>query len=150
MHTARLFVSCLQFGRKTLHKLRKQVLRHLADPMPACSHQHDQQQQQQQLRQPGAAGRQVAMIYGALPPEARRMQAALFNAAAASRPAAQMSVLVASDAVGMGLNLNIRRCVCVCVCRRGDWRRSSLQKLSTFRPQHVASTHAVHHLWRCF
>jgi superfamily II DNA/RNA helicase len=52
---------------------------------------------------------QVGMVYGALPPEARRSQAALFNAAADSQQ--RYSVLTASDAIGMGLNLNIRRLV---------------------------------------
>lgn len=46
------------------------------------------------------------MVYGALPPDARRQQAALFNEASSSH-----NVLVASDAIGMGLNLNIRRVV---------------------------------------
>jgi len=48
----------------------------------------------------------TAIIYGALPPEARRQQARLFN-----DPASDYDVLVASDAVGMGLNLNIRRII---------------------------------------
>ena len=43
------------------------------------------------------------MVYGALPPETRRQQAALFNEAGNS-----FDVMVASDAVGMGLNLNVR------------------------------------------
>lgn len=46
------------------------------------------------------------VIYGALPPEMRRYQAALFN-----DPDSGFDVLVASDAVGMGLNLNIRRII---------------------------------------
>ncbi|KZV47813.1 hypothetical protein F511_40551 [Dorcoceras hygrometricum] len=46
------------------------------------------------------------IIYGALPPETRRQQAALFN-----NQENEFDVLVASDAVGMGLNLNIRRIV---------------------------------------
>jgi ATP-dependent RNA helicase SUPV3L1/SUV3 len=48
---------------------------------------------------------QCAVIYGSLPPETRRQQAQLFNAADTH------SVLVATDAVGMGLNLNIRRII---------------------------------------
>jgi superfamily II DNA/RNA helicase len=44
------------------------------------------------------------VIYGSLPPEARRQQATLFN-----RPGNSYDVLVASDAVGLGLNLNIKR-----------------------------------------
>lgn len=45
-------------------------------------------------------GLKCALIYGALPPETRAMQADLFN-----DPTSGYDVLVASDAVGMGLNL---------------------------------------------
>jgi ATP-dependent RNA helicase SUPV3L1/SUV3 len=48
----------------------------------------------------------VCIIYGSLPPEARRQQAGLFN-----DPASGYDVLVATDAIGMGLNLNIGRVV---------------------------------------
>jgi ATP-dependent RNA helicase SUPV3L1/SUV3 len=63
-------------------------------------------------------------VYGALPPESRRQQAALFNGSGGSSGGGGGAgaegleeqlpggrVLVASDAVGMGLNLNIRRVV---------------------------------------
>ncbi|WOL20289.1 ATP-dependent RNA helicase SUV3L, mitochondrial [Canna indica] len=46
------------------------------------------------------------VVYGALPPETRRLQASLFN-----DQDNEYDILVASDAVGMGLNLNIRRVV---------------------------------------
>lgn len=46
------------------------------------------------------------VIYGALPPETRRLQASLFN-----EQNNEYDILVATDAVGMGLNLNIRRIV---------------------------------------
>lgn len=59
-------------------------------------------------------GRRCAVVYGALPPEARRRQAALFNDAERSGH----DVLVASDAVGLGLNLNIRRVVFHALQRR--------------------------------
>eukprot|EP00775_Hariotina_reticulata_P009430 gene9430-9595_t len=73
------------FGRKALHSLRKNIMT-------------------------TSEGRfQVGMVYGALPPEARRAQAALFNAGADNQQ--RYSVLTASDAIGMGLNLNIRRIV---------------------------------------
>jgi len=45
-------------------------------------------------------GLRCALVYGALPPEARTMQADLFN-----NPNSGYDVIVASDAVGMGLNL---------------------------------------------
>lgn len=46
-------------------------------------------------------GTQVAVLYGALPPEVRRQQAAFFASG-------QAPFLVATDAIGMGLNLPIR------------------------------------------
>lgn len=51
-------------------------------------------------------GQKVCVVYGALPPEMRRLQARLFN-----EPDTEYKILVASDAVGMGLNLNIRRII---------------------------------------
>ena len=45
-------------------------------------------------------GMKVAIVYGALPPDIRAQQAALFN-----DPNSGYDILVASDAVGMGLNL---------------------------------------------
>ncbi|KAJ1892198.1 RNA helicase [Coemansia sp. IMI 209127] len=51
-------------------------------------------------------GMKCAVIYGALPPEARAKQAQLFN-----DPNSDYDVMVASDAVGMGINLNIKRVV---------------------------------------
>ena len=48
----------------------------------------------------------VAVVYGALPPGPRRMQAARFN-----EPRSGVGVLAASDAIGLGLNLRIRRLV---------------------------------------
>lgn len=49
-----------------------------------------------------AAGHPVSVIYGALPPEVRKREAARFADGAAH-------ILVATDAIGMGLNLPIRR-----------------------------------------
>lgn len=51
-------------------------------------------------------GRRCAIVYGALPPEVRVQQAALFN-----EPDNDYDFIVASDAIGMGLNLEIRRVV---------------------------------------
>ena len=45
-------------------------------------------------------GFRCAMVYGALPPETRALQAELFN-----DPDSGYDVIVASDAIGMGLNL---------------------------------------------
>jgi ATP-dependent RNA helicase SUPV3L1/SUV3 len=49
-------------------------------------------------------GLQCAMVYGALPPETRALQAELFN-----DPNSDFDVIVASDAVGMGLNLYVTK-----------------------------------------
>ncbi|KAL9582289.1 MAG: hypothetical protein Q9212_003378 [Teloschistes hypoglaucus] len=51
-------------------------------------------------------GKNVAIVYGNLPPEIRAQQAALFN-----EVNNDYDFLVASDAIGMGLNLSIKRIV---------------------------------------
>ncbi|KAI9010953.1 P-loop containing nucleoside triphosphate hydrolase protein [Phycomyces nitens] len=53
-----------------------------------------------------STGLKCAVVYGALPPETRALQAKSFN-----DPESDINVMVASDAVGMGLNLNIKRVV---------------------------------------
>ncbi len=87
-------------------------------------------------------GLRTCVIYGALPPEMRRLQARLFN----DRDN-EYTVLVASDAVGMGLNLNIRRIIFHTLEKydgeRWDWSmslpmpapRSSLQNLLLARTE---------------
>ena len=52
------------------------------------------------------SGLKCCVIYGGLPPEARKGQAQLF-----SEPDSGFDVLVASDAIGMGLNLSIKRII---------------------------------------
>ena len=52
--------------------------------------------------QVAANGKTVSVIYGALPPEVRKREAARFASG-------ETEVLVATDAIGMGLNLPIRR-----------------------------------------
>lgn len=51
-------------------------------------------------------GRRCAIVYGALPPDVRVQQAALFN-----DPDNDYDFIAASDAIGMGLNLDIRRII---------------------------------------
>ncbi|XP_065173456.1 ATP-dependent RNA helicase SUV3 homolog, mitochondrial isoform X2 [Atheta coriaria] len=53
-----------------------------------------------------ATGREVAVIYGGLPPNTKLAQAAKFNDVDNS-----CKILVATDAIGMGLNLSIRRII---------------------------------------
>lgn len=66
-------------------------------PLPACGLQ----------RRMEVLGRQwCSVVYGALPPETRRLQARLFD-----QEGSGFAVRVASDAAGMGLNLSIRRIV---------------------------------------
>lgn len=95
------------FSRKALHRLRSDIAatpwsrRAAAAPTPAAAGNADHTAR-------AAAPRAVGLVYGGLPPDARRSQAALFNAGA-SGAGGGYEVLVASDAVGMGLNLHIRR-----------------------------------------
>lgn len=51
-------------------------------------------------------GREVAVIYGSLPPGTKLAQAAKFN-----DPAHSCKILVATNAIGMGLNLHIQRII---------------------------------------
>eukprot|EP00596_Hydrurales_sp_CCMP1899_P008950 CAMPEP_0119054606 /NCGR_PEP_ID=MMETSP1177-20130426/75184_1 /TAXON_ID=2985 /ORGANISM="Ochromonas sp, Strain CCMP1899" /LENGTH=370 /DNA_ID=CAMNT_0007034909 /DNA_START=429 /DNA_END=1542 /DNA_ORIENTATION=+ len=51
-------------------------------------------------------GLKCCVIYGGLPPDARKQQAKLF-----STPDSGYDVLIASDAIGMGLNLAIKRII---------------------------------------
>eukprot|EP00035_Acanthoeca_spectabilis_P018514 m.394141 g.394141 ORF g.394141 m.394141 type:complete len:667 (+) comp16766_c0_seq20:3904-5904(+) len=51
-------------------------------------------------------GQKCCIVYGGLPPHARREQARLFN-----DPDSGYDILVATDAIGMGLNLNIGRVI---------------------------------------
>jgi ATP-dependent RNA helicase SUPV3L1/SUV3 len=62
------------FGRKALHKLRKSILKSSSRSSRSRGSDADSSGWQQQQQH------SVGMVYGALPPEARRMQAALFNA----------------------------------------------------------------------
>jgi ATP-dependent RNA helicase SUPV3L1/SUV3 len=73
------------FGRKALHKLRRNILKSSSSSSSSSSDDagDDGIWQQQQ--------HSVGMVYGALPPEARRMQAALFNAGESQQ--AQQSAL---------------------------------------------------------
>ncbi|XP_037946782.1 ATP-dependent RNA helicase SUV3 homolog, mitochondrial [Teleopsis dalmanni] len=57
-------------------------------------------------RQIEARGKEVAVIYGGLPPGTKLAQAAKFN-----DPENSCKVMVATDAIGMGLNLSIRRII---------------------------------------
>ncbi|XP_065210231.1 ATP-dependent RNA helicase SUV3 homolog, mitochondrial [Planococcus citri] len=52
------------------------------------------------------SGKEVAVIYGGLPPNTKLAQAQKFN-----DPESSCNVLVATDAIGMGLNLSIRRVI---------------------------------------
>ena len=47
-----------------------------------------------------------SIIYGALPPETKKLQTQLFN-----EREGNVKFLVATDAIGMGLNLNINRII---------------------------------------
>lgn len=66
-------------------------------------------------------GKKCAIVYGALPPESRAQQAALFN-----DPNNEYDFLAASDAIGMGLNLEIRRVVFEAVTKHDGIKVRSL------------------------
>ncbi|XP_045475671.1 ATP-dependent RNA helicase SUV3 homolog, mitochondrial isoform X1 [Harmonia axyridis] len=53
-----------------------------------------------------ATGKEVAVIYGGLPPNTKLAQASKFN-----DPENACKIMVATDAIGMGLNLSIRRII---------------------------------------
>jgi ATP-dependent RNA helicase SUPV3L1/SUV3 len=53
-----------------------------------------------------ATQQKCSIVYGNLPPEARKTQASSFN-----DPSGEAKILVGTDAIGMGLNLNIGRVV---------------------------------------
>lgn len=53
-----------------------------------------------------STGKEVAVIYGGLPPGTKLAQAAKFN-----DPDNSCKIMVATDAIGMGLNLSIRRII---------------------------------------
>ena len=59
-----------------------------------------------EIQKTGDKSTKVSVIYGNLPPIARKEQARLF-----SDPSSGYNILVATDAVGMGLNLSINRIV---------------------------------------
>lgn len=66
-------------------------------------------------------GKRCAIIYGALPPETRAAQAALFNDSDN-----EYDYLVASNAIGMGLNLKIRRMIFETTARQIEAQRFPL------------------------
>ncbi|KAL1874555.1 RNA helicase [Diaporthe australafricana] len=66
-------------------------------------------------------GKKCAIVYGALPPESRAQQAALFN-----DPDNDYDYLAASDAIGMGLNLEIKRVVFEAVAKHDGTKARQL------------------------
>ncbi|KIY44075.1 hypothetical protein FISHEDRAFT_67765 [Fistulina hepatica ATCC 64428] len=77
-----------------------------------------------------ATNMRCAVVYGALPPETRSSQAALFN-----NPDSGYDVLVGSDAIGMGLNLKIRR---VIFQRLGKWDGIIERSLTVSQTKQIA------------
>ena len=59
-------------------------------------------------------GKEVAVIYGSLPPSTKLAQARRFN-----DPNDPCKILVATDAIGMGLNLSIRRVIFYSITKPG-------------------------------
>jgi hypothetical protein len=79
-------------------------------------------------QQEGQFEKQCSIIYGALPPETKKLQAKLFN-----EENNQMNYLVATDAIGLGLNLNIKRIIFTSVRKFN----SVDQKVGLITPAHL-------------
>ncbi|KZT54320.1 P-loop containing nucleoside triphosphate hydrolase protein, partial [Calocera cornea HHB12733] len=75
-------------------------------------------------------GHSAALAYGALPPEVRNQQARVFN-----DPDSGMSVMVASDAIGLGLNLKIKRII---FHRMTKWDGKQVIELSPSMAKQIA------------
>lgn len=71
-----------------------------------------------------------ALAYGALPPETKAEQARKFN-----DPDNDVSVMVASDAIGMGLNLKIKRVIFAKVTK---WNGTEVVPISTSQLKQIA------------
>ncbi|KZO92331.1 P-loop containing nucleoside triphosphate hydrolase protein, partial [Calocera viscosa TUFC12733] len=75
-------------------------------------------------------GHSAALAYGALPPEVRNQQAKVFN-----DPNSGLSVMVASDAIGLGLNLKIKRII---FHRMTKWNGKEVIELSPSQTKQIA------------
>ncbi|CAG9467534.1 unnamed protein product [Pedinophyceae sp. YPF-701] len=79
------------------------------------------------------ARRRVCVVYGALPPDARRFQAKLF-----SNEGNGWDVLVASDAIGMGLNLPTLRRIIFSTTEKYDAETGEVAPLSVSAVKQIA------------
>jgi ATP-dependent RNA helicase SUPV3L1/SUV3 len=100
-------VEVRRYNRLTKLELEKEALCHLANVRPGdcivCFSKSDIFHVTLALEK---MGKEVAVIYGGLPPYTKLAQAKRFN-----DPNDKCKVLVATDAVGMGLNLSINRVI---------------------------------------
>ncbi|EDW37929.1 GL12317 [Drosophila persimilis] len=100
-------VEVRRYDRLTELTVEDSALGSLDNVMPGdcivCFSKHDIYTVSREIE---ARGKEVAVIYGGLPPGTKLAQAAKFN-----DPANSCKVMVATDAIGMGLNLSIRRII---------------------------------------
>ncbi|XP_034487891.1 ATP-dependent RNA helicase SUV3 homolog, mitochondrial [Drosophila innubila] len=100
-------VEVRRYDRLTELTVENSALGSLDNVMPGdcivCFSKHDIYTVSREIE---ARGKEVAVIYGGLPPGTKLAQAAKFN-----DPENSCKVMVATDAIGMGLNLSIRRII---------------------------------------
>jgi len=100
-------VEVRNYKRLTQLKIEERSLGSLSNTQPGdcivCFNKNDIYSVSRNLEK---LGKEVAVIYGSLPPNTKLAMAAKFN-----DPEDPCKILVATDAVGMGLNLNIRRMI---------------------------------------
>ncbi|KAL7727993.1 hypothetical protein ACLKA6_018917 [Drosophila palustris] len=100
-------VEVRRYDRLTELTVENSALGTLDNVMPGdcivCFSKHDIYTVSREIE---ARGKEVAVIYGGLPPGTKLAQAAKFN-----DPENSCKVMVATDAIGMGLNLSIRRII---------------------------------------
>lgn len=100
-------VDVKKYNRLTPLTVEKRALTSLKNVMPGdcivCFSKNDIYTISKKIE---ALGKEVAIIYGTLPPGTKLAQAAKFN-----DPANSCKIMVATDAIGMGLNLSIRRII---------------------------------------
>ncbi|KAH8417689.1 hypothetical protein KR222_004426 [Zaprionus bogoriensis] len=100
-------VEVRRYDRLTELTVESSALGSLDNVMPGdcivCFSKHDIYTVSREIE---ARGKEVAVIYGGLPPGTKLAQAAKFN-----DPENSCKVMVATDAIGMGLNLSIRRII---------------------------------------
>ena len=117
-------VEVRRYKRLTKLEIEDEALRHLSNVRPGdcivCFSKADIFNVTLALER---MGREVAVIYGGLPPYTKLAQAKRFN-----DPKDSCKVLVATDAVGMGLNLSINRVIFWSVTKMSTGEKGEMEK----------------------